>query len=83
MDAHAARAALSATSDGWSKSTFSNGGQNGCVEFNFDVPGWAGVRDSKLGSNSPVLVFNQRELDAMIAGARAGEFDNRIVQETA
>ncbi|TKG61530.1 DUF397 domain-containing protein [Prauserella endophytica] len=78
MNADAARAALSNTSTGWSKSSFSNGGQNGCVEFNFDLPGWAGVRDSKLGDASPVLVFNAREIDALIAGMKAGEFDGRM-----
>lgn len=77
MNANAARAALSNLSTGWSKSTFSNGGQNGCVEFNFTVPGWAGVRDSKLGDASPVLVFNARGIDALIAGMKAGEFDGR------
>jgi hypothetical protein len=78
MDFDAARAALSATTTGWGKSSFSNGGANGCVEFNFAVPGYVGVRDSKLGDASPVLVFNKRELDAMVAGAKAGEFDDRI-----
>ena len=37
------------------------------VEFNFTVPGWAGVRDSKLGDASPVLVFNARGIDALIS----------------
>ncbi|WP_329073488.1 DUF397 domain-containing protein [Amycolatopsis sp. NBC_01480] len=79
MDADAARAALSTTATGWGKSSYSNGGANGCFEFNFSVPGWAGVRDSKLGDASPVLVFNERELTAMLAGAKDGEFDNRII----
>lgn len=78
MNADAARATLKATSTGWSKASFSNGGANGCVELNFDIPGWAGLRDSKLGDDSPVMVFNERELSAFIAGAKAGEFDNRI-----
>ena len=78
MNADAARAALSNISTGWNKSTFSNGGANGCVEFNFTVPGWAGVRDSKLGDASPVLMFNARETDALIAGVKAGEFDGRM-----
>ncbi|ANY07524.1 DUF397 domain-containing protein [Pseudonocardia sp. HH130630-07] len=74
-----ARATLSAAETDWSKSSFSNGGASGCFEFNFTVPGHVGVRDSKLGNASPVLVFTARELDAMLAGARAGEFDGRIV----
>lgn len=77
MDADAARAALSGRTTGWGKATAS-GGQNGCFEFNFDLPGWVGVRDSKLGAESPVLVFNKTELNAMLAGAKAGEFDDRI-----
>jgi hypothetical protein len=77
MDTHAARAALSSTSSGWFKSSFS-GGQNGCVEFNFTVPGFAGVRDSKLGDASPVLVFKAKDLNAMLARAKAGEFDDQI-----
>ena len=52
----AARMAL-ATSSGWVKSTFS-GGQNGCVAVNRDVPGVVGVRDTKLGESSPILVFD-------------------------
>lgn len=71
-------AELQSTHVGWEKSRFSNGGDSGCFEFNFRVPGWVGVRDSKLGEASPVLVFNARELDAMVAGARDGQFDNRI-----
>ena len=78
MDVEAARTALSTATTGWIKASASNGGANGCFQFNFGVPGWVGLRDSKLGDASPVLVFNQTELDAMIAGARAGEFDNRI-----
>ncbi|MBN9748611.1 DUF397 domain-containing protein [Amycolatopsis sp. A1MSW2902] len=63
---------------GWEKSRFS-GGQNGCVEFHFDgVHGWVGVRDSKLGDNSPVLAFNKVEFDAFIAAAQAGQFTDRI-----
>jgi len=65
MSTEAARAALTATaSTGWRKSTRS-GGQNGCVEIN-RVPGYAGVRDSKLGDASPVLVFSGTALQAML-----------------
>ncbi|ATY17269.1 DUF397 domain-containing protein (plasmid) [Amycolatopsis sp. AA4] len=79
MDADEARVKLANTASGWEKSSFSNGGDNGCVEFHFDaVPGWVGVRDSKLGSRSPVLVFNKREIEAFIAGAKADEFTGRI-----
>jgi hypothetical protein len=48
------------------------------VSADFTVPGWAGVRDSKLGDASPVLVFKAEEIDALLAGVKAGEFDNRM-----
>lgn len=41
---------------GWFKASRS-GGQNGCVEVNLTLPHVVGVRDSKLGARSPVLVF--------------------------
>lgn len=78
MNADTARTALSTISTGWTKSTFSNGGANGCVEFNFTVPGWAGVRDSKLGDASPVLVLNTTETDTLIASMKTGELDGRM-----
>lgn len=78
MDHAEAREKLSATTAMWEKSEFSNGGDSGCFQFNFTVSGWVGVRDSKLGDASPVLVFNERELNAMLDGARAGQFDGRI-----
>jgi len=39
------------------------------------VPGWVGVRDSKLGDDSPVLAFTHHEWRAMLDGAHAGEFN--------
>lgn len=39
----------------WYKSSYSTGGQNDCVEVNHSLAGHVGVRDSKLGSTSPVL----------------------------
>jgi hypothetical protein len=73
MDPNQARDILS-TSSGWFKSSYS-AGESGCVELNFAVPGYAGMRDSKLGDASPVLVFTRRELDAFLRGAKGGEFD--------
>ncbi len=77
MDTYAARQTLADTTTDWVKSSSSQGA-NSCIEFNFTVPGYVGVRDSKLGDASPVLVFTAAELDAMLAGAKAGEFDHRI-----
>ncbi|WP_431879030.1 DUF397 domain-containing protein [Amycolatopsis sacchari] len=42
---------------GWFKSTFS-GANGGCVEANLTIPGVVGLRDSKLGARSPILVFD-------------------------
>jgi len=39
----------------WFTSSYTNGGQNTCVEVNYSLPGHVGVRDSKLGTTSPVL----------------------------
>lgn len=59
---------------GWHKSSCSQG-QSGCVEVTTQVPGWIGVRDSKLGERSPILAFTPREWTAFLSGARHGEFD--------
>ena len=71
---HDQAAAAMTTAAGWRKSSYSQG-QNGCVEVTTELPGWVGVRDSKLGAESPVLAFNLSEWRAMLAAARAGEFD--------
>ncbi|KUM80302.1 DUF397 domain-containing protein [Streptomyces curacoi] len=41
----------------WRKSTYSDGNGGNCVEVADGVPGAVPVRDSKLASDSPVLVF--------------------------
>lgn len=64
----APRAAMAASSD-WFKSSFS-GGQNGCVEVNLSVPGYSGIRDSKLGPASPVLAVSTVEWRALLASLR-------------
>ena len=58
----------------WRKATFSD--NNGCVELADLGDGIVGVRDSKLGDDSPVLRFTQAEVAAWLAGAAAGEFDD-------
>jgi hypothetical protein len=56
MNHDEALAAL-ATTGGWRKSGYSQGA-NGCVEVTTELPGWVGVRDSKLGACSPLLPFS-------------------------
>lgn len=51
----------------WRKASLSQG-ENTCVEVTGEVPGWVGVRDSKLGDSSPVLAFGQAEFRAFLAG---------------
>lgn len=58
----------------WRKSTFCNGA-TACVEVAPLPDGSVGVRDSKLGDDSPLLSFTPTEWVAFIAGVRAGEFD--------
>jgi hypothetical protein len=41
----------------WRKSSYSNGDGGNCVEVADGVPDAMPVRDSKLGTDSPVLVF--------------------------
>ncbi|MFE6617302.1 DUF397 domain-containing protein [Amycolatopsis sp. NPDC057786] len=62
---------------GWWKSSYS-AGSAGCVEVNDSVKGYVGVRDSKLGENSPVLVFEPHEIKAFVLGAKNGEFDHLL-----
>jgi hypothetical protein len=38
--------------------------------------GVVGVRDSKLGNDSPVLQFSRSEVAAWLAGVKDGEFDD-------
>ncbi|MBA2324587.1 MAG: DUF397 domain-containing protein [Pseudonocardiales bacterium] len=57
----------------WRKSSHSQG-QTNCVEV-ATAAGWVGVRDSKLGADSPILTFTQPEWAAFIAGVKGNEFD--------
>jgi uncharacterized protein DUF397 len=59
----------------WRKSSFS--GYNGsCFEIARLRSDRIGVRDTKDRGSGPVLVFNQDEWTAFLAGLRAGEFDS-------
>lgn len=60
----------------WRKASYSH--DNGCVELASLADGMIGVRDSKLGDESPVLRFTRREISALLQGATAGEFDDLV-----
>ncbi|MGH3565607.1 MAG: DUF397 domain-containing protein [Pseudonocardia sp.] len=67
------RTALAHT-QAWRKSTYSDMANN-CVEITTELPGWVGVRDSKLGHDSPVLAFTHHEWQALVDGIRDGELN--------
>jgi Domain of unknown function (DUF397) len=56
---------------GWRKSSYSQG-QNGCVEVTTELPGWVGVRDSKLGASSPLLPSSTAQWTAFLEDILAG-----------
>ncbi|WP_200306578.1 DUF397 domain-containing protein [Streptomyces adelaidensis] len=60
-------------STAWQKSSVS-GGDGNCVEFAPHDNGIA-IRHSKA-PNGPALLFTHSEIAAMLAGAKAGEFDH-------
>ena len=66
--------ALTALRDanGWKKSSRSQG-EGGCVEVTTAIPGWVGVRDTKLGPTSPVLAVTVTDWTALLATAKDGE----------
>lgn len=53
------------------KSSYSGTDQGACVEVGA-VPGAVGVRDSKLGSASPVLTFVSPQWASFLARVKAG-----------
>jgi Domain of unknown function (DUF397) len=59
----------------WQKSSMSS--YNGsCFEIARLVTDRVGVRDTKDKGSGPVLIFNQNEWSAFVAGVKAGEFDS-------
>ncbi|WP_282781287.1 DUF397 domain-containing protein [Nocardia sp. CC201C] len=58
----------------WFKSSYSTSGKE-CVETAHLPHGIVGVRDSTLGTTSPVLLFNGPAWDAFTDSVRAGDFD--------
>ncbi|CAM3961573.1 DUF397 domain-containing protein [Kibdelosporangium persicum] len=61
-----------AAATNWHKATFSQGGENGCVEVG-SVPGIVGVRDTKLGAASPILAFTPEKWEIFAAGLRSDD----------
>ncbi len=59
----------------WFTSSYTNGGQNNCVEVNHSSAGHVGVRDSKLGPTSPVLAIPAPQWARIIAAAKDGTLD--------
>jgi hypothetical protein len=61
----------------WQKSSFSGNGNNNCVEMAPLPTGEIAVRNSR-DPNGPTLIYTQTEVEALIRGARKGDFDNLI-----
>jgi hypothetical protein len=57
----------------WRKSSYSNNG-GACVEVGI-APGVVGVRDSKLGEDSPILAVTPADWSAFVSAVKAGQFD--------
>jgi hypothetical protein len=60
----------------WRKSSFC--GDSSCVEFAALEDGNVAVRDSKNPADG-ALLFTRSEIDALVKGAKAGEFDDLTV----
>ncbi|WP_330182165.1 DUF397 domain-containing protein [Nocardia sp. NBC_01503] len=58
----------------WFKSSRSQGGE-ACVEAAHLRGGSVGVRDSKLGTTSPVLIFDGSVWDRFNDAVKSGHFD--------
>jgi hypothetical protein len=56
----------------WYKSSYSNGGANDCVEVGCSRTGHVGVRDSKLGTASPVLAIPAPQWSRVITAVQDG-----------
>jgi uncharacterized protein DUF397 len=54
----------------WRKSTYSNGDGGNCVEVADGVPGTIPVRDSKLASDSPVLLIPAYAWDGFLTSLK-------------
>lgn len=72
MNGENALAALAEAAN-WRTSSRTGQGQN-CVEV-AAVSGWVGVRDSKLGTTSPILAFTASAWHTLIAQIKSGHLD--------
>ena len=61
----------------WQKSSFSGNGNNNCVEMAPLPTGEIAMRNSR-DPNGPTLIYTRAEVEALIRGARSGDFDNLI-----
>jgi hypothetical protein len=62
----------------WVKSSTSTPEGGNCVEFAALPDGSTAVRNSRYPAG-PALVFTRSEIEAMITGAKQGEFDHLAV----
>ena len=63
----------------WRKSSHSGGASNACIEFAPLPDGMIAMRNSR-DPDGALLVFTRREIAAMMAGVRDGEFDDLAVE---
>ncbi len=59
----------------WHTSSYSNGGADDCVEVNHSLAGHVGVRDSKLGTTSPVLAIPAPQWACIVAAVKDATLD--------
>ncbi|MGH3901439.1 MAG: DUF397 domain-containing protein [Pseudonocardiaceae bacterium] len=71
---HAQVADTLTTAAGWRKSSYSQG-ENNCVEVTTELPGWVGVRDTKLGLASPLLAVTRSQWHTTLTATQAGDLD--------
>jgi hypothetical protein len=60
----------------WQKSRYSNS-QGSCVEMALLPGGAIAVRNSR-DPNGPTLIYTQAEIQALLQGAKDGDFDNLL-----
>lgn len=59
----------------WFTSSYTNGGADDCVEVNYSLPEHVGVRDSKLGTASPVLAVPTAQWACILAAVQDSTLD--------